>query len=70
MPTDWLSFARMAIRNMHKEASMLDENEAAGDSRLLSDEGEEITLSSFRGKKVVPYFYPRDHDPRMHQGGL
>ena len=43
---------------------MLDENEAAGDSRLLSDEGEEMTLSSFRGKKVVLYSYPRDHAPR------
>ena len=42
---------------------MLNENETAPDFRLLSDEGEEVSLSSFRGKMVVLYFYPRDNTP-------
>jgi peroxiredoxin Q/BCP len=27
---------------------------------LASDQGEEITLSSFKGKKIIMYFYPKD----------
>ncbi len=42
---------------------MLAEKELAPDFTLRSDEGEEITLSSFRGKKVVLYFYPKDDTP-------
>lgn len=42
---------------------MIAENELAPDFTLLSDEGEEVTLSSFRGKKVVLYFYPKDDTP-------
>jgi len=30
---------------------------------LTSDTGETVTLSSFRGKPVVLYFYPRDDTP-------
>jgi peroxiredoxin Q/BCP len=29
----------------------------------MSDSGEEVTLSSFRGKPVVLYFYPKDGTP-------
>ena len=32
----------------------------APDFKLISDSGEEIQLSSFRGKKVILYFYPKD----------
>lgn len=39
---------------------MVKENEFAPDFTLLSDAGEEITLSMFRGQKVVLYFYPKD----------
>jgi peroxiredoxin Q/BCP len=30
---------------------------------LTSDEGEAVTLSSFRGKAIVLYFYPKDDTP-------
>ncbi|MBN1401817.1 MAG: thioredoxin-dependent thiol peroxidase [Anaerolineae bacterium] len=42
---------------------MVEENEFAPDFTLLSDDGEEVTLSDFRGKKVVLYFYPKDDTP-------
>ncbi len=42
---------------------MPQENELAPDFTLRSDEGEEVTLSAFRGKKVVLYFYPQDDTP-------
>ena len=35
----------------------------APDFRLLDKNGKEITLSSFIGKKIVLYFYPRDNTP-------
>ncbi len=40
---------------------MIAEKEQAPDFTLLSDAGEEVTLSSFRGRKVVLYFYPKDN---------
>ena len=42
---------------------MVQENELAPDFTLPSDQGEDITLSSFRGQKVVLYFYPKDDTP-------
>ncbi|MGI5916102.1 MAG: thioredoxin-dependent thiol peroxidase [Anaerolineae bacterium] len=42
---------------------MLQENTQAPDFTLTSDQAEEVSLSSFRGKKVVLYFYPRDDTP-------
>ncbi|MHB1296704.1 MAG: thioredoxin-dependent thiol peroxidase [Anaerolineae bacterium] len=42
---------------------MIERNEVAPDFRLTSDQGQEVTLSSFRGKKVVLYFYPKDDTP-------
>lgn len=30
---------------------------------LLNDEGKKVSLSDFRGKKVILYFYPRDNTP-------
>lgn len=42
---------------------MLHENDIAPDFSLASDRGEEVTLSGFRGKKVVVYFYPKDDTP-------
>jgi peroxiredoxin Q/BCP len=35
----------------------------APDFELTSDAGEQVRLSSFRGKPVVLYFYPRDDTP-------
>ena len=42
---------------------MVAEGEPAPDFELLSDEGEKVRLSSFRGTPVVLYFYPRDNTP-------
>ena len=42
---------------------MVEEGKPAPDFELLSDEGEKVKLSSFRGQPVVLYFYPRDDTP-------
>lgn len=42
---------------------MVTEGEPAPDFTLPSDEGAPVTLSSFRGRPVVLYFYPRDDTP-------
>ena len=42
---------------------MVREGGAAPDFTLESDEGESVTLSSFRGRPVVLYFYPKDDTP-------
>jgi thioredoxin-dependent peroxiredoxin len=42
---------------------MLQENDVAPDFTLESDTGEQVTLSSLRGSKVVLYFYPKDDTP-------
>lgn len=41
----------------------LQAGDKAPEFKLLSDEGQEVSLSDFRGKKVVLYFYPRDDTP-------
>ena len=35
----------------------------APDFTLLDKDGKEVSLSDFRGKRVVLYFYPRDNTP-------
>ncbi len=42
---------------------MLQIGSIAPDFTLLNQDGENITLSSFRGKKVILYFYPKDDTP-------
>ena len=42
---------------------MITEGEPAPDFTLTSHTGEEVTLSEFRGKPVVLYFYPKDDTP-------
>jgi len=42
---------------------MVREGDVAPDFTLRSDSGEEVTLSSLRGRPVVLYFYPRDDTP-------
>jgi thioredoxin-dependent peroxiredoxin len=39
------------------------EGSHAPDFSLISDAGEEVALSDFRGRPVVLYFYPRDDTP-------
>ena len=46
-----------------EEANLVREGEAAPDFTLESDGGEAVTLSSFRGRPVVLYFYPKDDTP-------
>jgi thioredoxin-dependent peroxiredoxin len=42
---------------------MVSEGDIAPDFRLRSDAGEDVTLSSLRGRSVVLYFYPKDDTP-------
>ena len=42
---------------------MVSEGDAAPDFTLVSDAGNEVTLSSLRGRPVVLYFYPKDDTP-------
>lgn len=42
---------------------MLHEGDVAPDFTLPSDRGDAVTLSDFRGKRVVVYFYPKDETP-------
>jgi len=42
---------------------VISEGDRAPDFTLTSDRGEQITLSSLRGRPVVLYFYPRDDTP-------
>jgi len=45
------------------EAPVVEEGSPAPDFTLTSDSGTAVTLSSFRGKPVVLYFYPKDDTP-------
>jgi thioredoxin-dependent peroxiredoxin len=42
---------------------MIKENDKAPDFGLINVDGKEISLNSFKGKKVVLYFYPKDDTP-------
>jgi len=42
---------------------MVEEGKPAPDFELTSDAGEQVQLSSLRGKPVVLYFYPKDDTP-------
>mgnify|MGYP001025893770 FL=1 len=42
---------------------MVLEGEEAPNFALISDDGKKVTLSDYRGKKVVLYFYPKDNTP-------
>jgi len=42
---------------------MLEEGAIAPDFTLEADGGREVSLSHYRGKKVVLYFYPKDNTP-------
>ena len=42
---------------------MLNAGDFAPDFTLENQNGEEVSLSDFRGKKVVLYFYPKDNTP-------
>lgn len=42
---------------------MLKEGDMAADFLLMDSDGNDISLSQFKGKKVVVFFYPRDNTP-------
>lgn len=42
---------------------MLQEGMIAPDFTLPTDDGGEVSLSDYRGRKVVLYFYPKDNTP-------
>jgi peroxiredoxin Q/BCP len=42
---------------------MLEVGQPAPDFTLADQDGKPVSLSSFRGKKVVVYFYPKDDTP-------
>ena len=42
---------------------MLKEGQIIDDFTLEDDNGQMVTLSQFKGQKVVVYFYPRDNTP-------
>lgn len=42
---------------------MLKEGDMASDFLLKDSDGNDISLSQFKGKKVVVFFYPRDNTP-------
>jgi thioredoxin-dependent peroxiredoxin len=46
-----------------REGRPMLEGEPAPDFELASDTGEVVTLSSFRGKPIILYFYPKDSTP-------
>ena len=42
---------------------MLEINVKAPDFTLENQNGEKVSLSDFKGKKVILYFYPKDNTP-------
>jgi len=42
---------------------MVSEGDEAPDFTLQADDGRKVSLSDYRGKKVVLYFYPKDGTP-------
>jgi peroxiredoxin Q/BCP len=47
--------------NHKRRTTMLEEGTMAPDFTLPADGGGEISLSDYRGKRVVLYFYPKDN---------
>jgi len=49
---------------MGKEIELrLKEGDVAPDSTAATNRGGKVSLSDFRGKNVILYFYPRDNTP-------
>lgn len=42
---------------------MIRQGDPAPDFTLPADDGSELTLSNFRGQRVILYFYPKDNTP-------
>ena len=46
---------------------MIKEGPKAPDFSLDNDKGEKVSLTNFKGKQVVLYFYPKDMTPGCTQ---
>jgi thioredoxin-dependent peroxiredoxin len=53
--------------NPTRRSDVVEEGKPAPDFELRDDEGKVVRLSSFRGRPVVVYFYPKDDSPSTHQ---
>jgi peroxiredoxin Q/BCP len=49
--------------NTDENMSLLKEGTKAPDFRAVNQEGKNISLSDYKGKKVILYFYPKDDTP-------
>jgi thioredoxin-dependent peroxiredoxin len=54
--------SRRPVRSNYA-AGVVSEGEPAPDFTVETDAGETVSLSDFRGKRVVLYFYPKDDTP-------
>jgi len=52
------------------DSVLVSEGEAAPDFTLQADDGTEVSLGDFRGKKLVLYFYPKDETPGCTQEAM
>ena len=55
---------------MSDSPARLSPGDPAPDFTLPTDTGEEVTLSSLRGRKVIVYFYPAAMTAGVHHAGL
>lgn len=51
------------MMKQRSEGKMLEVGTMAPDFTLLNQNGEDISLSQYRGQKVILYFYPKDNTP-------
>jgi thioredoxin-dependent peroxiredoxin len=48
---------------MTETKRVLKEGDTAPDFHVIADNGETLSLSSFRGKNLILYFYPKANTP-------
>lgn len=53
----------MQTNDCKSEVFMLEKGQIAPEFNLKNSEGCDVSLSDFRGKRVVVYFYPKDSTP-------
>ena len=51
------------LPHMKKHSTSLKAGDRAPDFSFVNEKGEEITLKSLKGKKIILYFYPKDNTP-------
>ena len=55
----WLTFIGNGVRAMLRRPTMLETGVQAPEFTVTSHDGSTVTLSDFRGKKVLLWFYPK-----------